>query len=215
MLDVKAAALLAYIKRLPSFEVREDLDYGDYDHIGATLIAIILQAGLTWKTTVQPRVESFRRQFPEASTVSGFLHFLQHNDLASVLSWSDRVKPDRIVRLAEFLNANGVETESDLRAWLSAEENSQKLLKLNGVKKKSVDFAKMCLRVQTNAPDRHLINFLTQAGIETRNYDECRSIINQTADLMELDRIFLDFSIWSHMSDRERKKAPPACRRSS
>jgi len=215
MSDTRAAALLTYISVLPTFKVRKDLDYGDYDHIGATLIAIILQAGLTWKTTVQPRVEGFKQKFPNANTISGFLGFLQENNLVGVLNWSDRVKPDRISRLANFLKANSVETEQDLRTWLSIEENSLKLLKLNGVKKKSVDFAKMCLRVQTNAPDRHLIGFLTQAGIRTVNYDECRSIINETADLMKLDRIFLDFSIWSYMSDGERKKVVPGCRDSS
>jgi len=215
MSETKGAALLAYIRGLPTFEVREDLDYGDYDHVGATLIAIVLQAGLNWKTTVKPRVETFKQQFPEANTVSGFLIFLEDKNLAAVLRWSNRVKPDRIVRLANFLKANGVETESDLSIWLSVEENGQKLLTLNGVKEKSVDFAKMCLRVQTNAPDRHLINFLAQAGIKTSNYNECRSIINETADLMELDRISLDFSIWSYMSNGERKKAAPICRRSS
>ena len=214
MLDTKAEALVGYVRGLQGFKVREDLDYGSYNHVGATLVAVILQAGLNWKTTVQPRVESFRQQFPEASTLSGFLGFLQQNDLAAVLKWSDRVKPDRIVRLAKFLNAEGVETESDLRVWLSSEENSQRLLNINGVGQKSVEFAKMCVRIQTNAPDRHLIGFLNQAGIETRNYEERRSVINRTADLMEVDRISLDFSIWAYMSESGRKKASPVCRRS-
>jgi hypothetical protein len=93
MSKTKAAALATYIRQLPSFTVRKDLDYGDYDHIGATLIAIILQAGLTWKTTVKPRVEMFKQKFPGANTVSGFLDFLQQNSLAAALSGVTQLSP--------------------------------------------------------------------------------------------------------------------------
>jgi len=212
MLEAKAEALLSYLKGIPTFKVREDLDYGGYNHVGATLIAVVLQAGLTWKTTVQPRVEKFEKQFPGASTLSGFLTFLQQNDLAVALKWNGRVKPDRIVRLADFLKTQGIETESDLRAWLSSEENGLRLLEINGIGPKSVDFAKMCVRVQTNAPDRHLNGFLEQAGVETSNYDERRAVISRTADLMEVDRISLDFSIWSYMSEGGKKPPRSICR---
>jgi hypothetical protein len=85
-LDCKAHALLAYIAKTPAFETNKEPDYGDYRHMGATISAAILQAGLNWETTVEPRIGRLRTQFPEAETTTGFLRLLTQRGHVDVLS---------------------------------------------------------------------------------------------------------------------------------
>jgi len=53
---------------------------------------------------------------------------------------------------------------------------------------------------QTNAVDRHLLNFLKKAGINVSGYDEAQDVINLAADKMSIARSHFDHSIWTYMS---------------
>jgi len=216
-LEEKARALLAYIRSLPDFEVRKELDYSNYGHMGATMAAAILQAGLTWETTVRPRVERLRTKFPDAATTTAFLGLLQQRGHVEVLDWNDKEKPSRILGLARFLQAEHVENEAELRNWLRDPENGCRLMDLRGVGDKTVDFLQMLVGIPTNAVDRYLYTLLAQAGIEAQGYQENHAIIDCAADLAGIDRIIFDFSIWKYMSEkskasRRRKRKRSSCR---
>ena len=197
-LDEKARALLNYLDRLPDFEMSHELDYGDYNHMGAVITAAILQAGLTWKTTVKPRVDRVLRDFPEANTTSKFLKLLEVHGCERVMTWQDHEKPARIVGLAQFLQAENVETENELRSWILSGDKETQLLKCRGVGPKTVDFLKMLVGIPTNAVDRHLAGIVADAGVETSGYQEQHEIINRAADLRDVDRKIFDFSLWKY-----------------
>ncbi len=203
-LDDKAHALLAYIAKTSAFESNKEPDYGDYRHMGATISAAILQAGLNWETTVQPRIGRLRTQFPEAETTTGFLRVLTQRGHVDVLSWQHDEKPKRILGLTHFLLSEKVETEEDLKNWLLQAGNNHRLLALHGVGEKTVDFLKILVRIPTNAVDRHLNAFLAAAGIDASGYKETHDIIDRAADLGGVDRIVFDFSIWRYMSEKRK-----------
>jgi endonuclease III len=202
----KARKLLSYLSTLSSFEATSEPDYGNYGHMGATITASILQAGLNWQFTVQPRVEHLRNTYPEAATTSGFLELAHKRELATLLRWQDREKPARILMLAKFLQSERLETEQQLREWFLRPENGTRLLKLRGVGNKTVDFLKILVRIQTNAVDRHLAGILAEAGVEAKGYDEIHEVINLAADLQGIERLVFDFGIWRYMSEKSKRR---------
>lgn len=206
-LDDNARKLLAYLTKLAGFEFAKELDYGDYKHMGATIAASILQAGLNWETTVKPRIDRLITEFPQASTTTGFLTLLERDGHSRILGWSDDEKPNRILGVARFFQAHGVETEIELREWLLSDANADQLLDLRGVGDKTVDFFKILVRIQTNAVDRHLKALVADAGIEAKTYRECHAVINRAADLRGFDRVLLDFSIWKYKSELKKSLA--------
>jgi len=208
-LDDNARKLFNYLSKLPGFEFATELDYGDYKHMGATITASILQAGLNWETTVKPRIDRLIAEFPKARTTTDFLTLLERDGHSRILGWSDDEKPNRILGVARFFQAHGVETEVKLREWLSSDGNADQLLGLRGVGNKTVDFFKILVRIQTNAVDRHLKALVADAGIAAKTYRECHAIINRAADLRVVDRVLLDFSIWKYKSKLKKGLARP------
>jgi hypothetical protein len=85
-IEDKARALLTFIDSLPDFQIVEDLDYGDYNHMGAVIVAAVLQAGLSWKTRVQTKVMEVIRKYPAANTTIGFLAVLDRWALRTSLA---------------------------------------------------------------------------------------------------------------------------------
>lgn len=122
-----ASALLNYLESLDGFRF---LDYhdGNYGHIGATISDAILQAGLNYDSVVRPRIRKILATYPVAKTTSGFLALLNKVGAKAVLDWSDDEKPTRVAGLAEFFRRRNIETEQDLREWLSDEANRPALL---------------------------------------------------------------------------------------
>jgi hypothetical protein len=203
-IEVKAQMLLDFVNSLPGFRFARELDYGGYDHMGAIIVAAVLQSGLTWKTTVVPRVIRLLG-YPEAATVSGFLRLTDQHGIRQMLGGWNGPKPKWMVGVARFLVADGVETEDDLRSWLESPGNGERLLALKGIKDKTLDFFKMLVGIPTSAVDRHLGGMLSQAGVSFSGYYEAREITNLAADLNKMDRRLFDMSIWQFMSERAGK----------
>jgi hypothetical protein len=215
--EEKARALLSYLEGLCDFLINKELDYGNYRHMGATITAAILQAGVNWYATVKPRVDRLRSTFPEAATTTGFLELLDQRGHVELLDWNDKEKPNRILGLARFLQEEKVENEAELQNWLREPENGSRLMGLRGVGDKTVDFLQMLVGIPTNAVDRHLYGLLSDAGIDAKGYQEAHEIIDRAADLAGIDRIVFDFSIWKYMSgkskNRKRKTKEPPCQK--
>lgn len=103
-----AQTVIDYINTLEEFRFRSpDLPY---DRMGATPTDAILDAGLRYDSVVVPRVQRVGK-IAKARTTTGFLSVLEQRGAASLLSWNDAVKPNRLVSLTHFLANHEIETE--------------------------------------------------------------------------------------------------------
>lgn len=193
--------LAQYVRSLPGFEFYETID-GDYDHIGATVADAVLQANMRYKTHVKPRVNRILAQYPDARTTSSVLHLLKSIPATTFLSWRGEDRAERFSRVLDVFAAEGIETEADLREWLSQESNLLKLRSIKGIGPKTIDYFKILVGVSTSAIDRHVLNFLGLAGLAPCGYLDAQAIINATADILSVDRAYFDHSIWQFMSRR-------------
>lgn len=200
--EEKARILIAYIRSLRDF-VMEDTCDANYGHMGATIVDAMLQAGLTYETTVAPRVGELKRDFPEAATTTGLIKLFENVGGVGVLTrWRDPEKPARIEAVARFLLSEGIETEDALREWLERDGNVKRLKRLRGIGDKTADYFKILVGLPTTAVDRHIMDFLEMAGAPGADYNEAQRIVHCAADLMGVDRALLDHSIWTYMSRR-------------
>lgn len=192
--------LTAYIRSHPSLLRRDPAENtAGYEHMGAILTDAMLQAGLRYKTTVLPRVKKVEA-IPEAATTSGFLILLEREGAPALLDWSDSAKPHRLVEITRFFIAEMVETVVDLRAWLSIERNTPRLKMQPGVGDKTADYFKILAGIDSVAIDRHLYQFLDDAGCPAKNYDEAQAMIRAAADHLKLPYSVLDHNIWLFQS---------------
>ncbi len=204
--DNKANSLAKYINTLSGFSyVAPEIPY---NHMGATISDAILQSGLNYKTVVKPRIDGILAKYPEAKTTSAFLRILNQIGANKLLRWRDSEKPNRILALANLFISEGIETESQLRTWLEDEEHIASLGKLRGVGNKTIDYLRLLSGISTSAIDRHLLGFISEAGINVSGYSEAKDVINRTADLIGKDKSLLDHSIWKYMSEKKGKRVP-------
>ena len=204
VLEGKVRKLKKFIKSLAHFKIVKPCI--PYDHMGATITDALLQAGIRWETAVKPRVEKLKKLYPEAKTSSGFLKLLESKGANKLLQWSGPEKPKRILNVTRFFVAEGIETEADLKAWFESRIDAEERLKrLRGIGNKTADYFKMLCGIPTSAVDRHLMEFLKKAGIDTESYSEAREVIHKCAEQMGLNETLLDHSIWRYMSERGRK----------
>lgn len=75
---------------------------------------------------------------------------------------------------------------------------------MRGIGPKTADYIKILIGSQTAAADRHVFRLLSEAGLEASNYEVARDILNLTADILGVERVFFDHSIWQYMSKREK-----------
>jgi hypothetical protein len=196
-IENKSAVLGKFVSSLSDFQIIEP-GY-PYDHMGATITDAMLQAGINYENAVKPRVSKVSKM-PEAKTTSGFLALLEKVDPHKFYDWKGK-KPSRILQVAKLFANENVQTEQDLRSWLTKEENARKLRVLNGIGDKTLDYFRMLSGIHTSAIDRHLMNFLRLAGISAGNYSEAQNIINATAKQLSIKESVFDHSIWKYMSD--------------
>src|SRR5215469_5265089 len=124
-----AERLAQYVRSLPDFVVYKDID-GNYNHIGATVADAVLQANLRYKTHVKPRVNRILSRYPEARTTTSVLQLLASIPATEFLSWRGEDRAQRFSRVLDLFASEKIETESDLREWLSHKVSLQKLLSI-------------------------------------------------------------------------------------
>src|ERR1035437_2312947 len=139
-----------------------------------------LQAGVTWKNTVRPRAER-GAQYPNAKTTSGFSRLLDELGAESLLNWHGR-KLRTLRALVDVLLEQNVETEDQLLTWLEQPANRERLRQIKGIKNKTADYL-----AQDIAIDRHLSNFVAEAGVPTNSYGEAHQIIRDAAELLGIE----------------------------
>jgi hypothetical protein len=201
-----ARQLANYIANLEGFVVRPRTG-ANYDHMGAIICDSILQAGLNYATVVAPRVRQLMARWPTARRTSAFASMSKRLGLASVLNWRDPEKPRRIVELTAFFAGERIETEHELRNWLTIAGHAETLLSVRGVGPKTIDYIKSLVGVQTVAVDRHVRAFVERAGLRLRTYEDVRTVTCAAADILGHEYCALDHAIWSYVSQGRRSRA--------
>ena len=171
-----------------------------YNHMGATIVDSILQAGLNYKTVVYPRVKKLLLFYPDYKTTCDFLILIQTIPLTNLINWTNEVKINRIKELSWFLYNNSIETEANLAIWLEDNENKQKLKQIKGIGNKTVDYLTMLSGKPAIAIDRHLFKYLEYAGVVVKSYEEANKIYSYVANQLNMTFYELDKKIWTYMS---------------
>jgi hypothetical protein len=196
---VDSQKLVEFIDSLGDFSIRPISNRG-YGHMGATITDSILQAGLNYKTVVEPRVRAVLEGFPLATTSTEFLGILTEHGANKILGWKHPEKPRRVCELTTFFVAESVDTEECLGQYLRCAINCEKLLRLNGIGPKTLDYLKNFGGIPTIAVDRHITNFVAVAGITCSSYQEISRLVCTAADLISVSASDLDFAIWEYVS---------------
>jgi hypothetical protein len=168
----------------------------------------VLQAGLNYRWVVLPRVERVKRLYPEAHVVSEFRLLLDRIGPKEVLQWNHPEKPRRLRSLTDLLHGEGIETISDILAWLETEEGRARLLEVRGVGPKTVDYLGILVGGERVAVDRHLIRFLQTIGFAFDGYQATRKVVVETSRLLKVRPQDLDHAIWEYMSKMDRPSSP-------
>jgi hypothetical protein len=205
-----AERLAQYVRSLPQFVIYETID-GNYNHMGATVADAVLQANMHYATHVKPRVNRILATYPEARTTTAILRLLERISAVEFLSWRGEDRAERFSRVILLFASEHVETEADLRDWLLDTANLVKLRSIKGIGPKTLDYFKILVGVSTCAIDRHLLNFLGLAGLVPSNYGEAQAVINATADILSVDRVYFDHSIWQFMIRRAVQSGVAEC----
>lgn len=201
--------LVGYIRSLSGFEKYTQVD-GNYGHVGAILADAILQSNNNYERNVRRRVARIREVYKHETSLEDLKRLLQRVTAQEFLKWNGTRKPKTFCDLVDLFEREGVNTEKDLREWLEREGSSAKLREIRFIGLKTVDYFRILVGLPYAAMDRHLFAFLKRAGIEVgHNYERGQEIIHRAADLMELNRAYLDHSIWRYMSSGA--EAVPNC----
>jgi len=197
-----AHILANYISSLDDFNIPHNHVYR-YNHMGAVLTDTVLQAGLNYRTVVEPRVICVIKNYPEANITSSFLSSLYRDGANKILNWHHPEKPRRLLELTEFFCETSNETEDDLQKWLIEPINCDLLLRIRGIGPKTVDYLKNLVSLSSVAVDRHIRKFVKNAGVSSTSYEEIRFTVVQAANVLNLSPSILDHAIWIYMSKQK------------
>lgn len=231
-IDILAFQLSVVINRMQGFELRKVFQETAYpagsviefsktksegdltmQHMGATIIDAVLSAGVSYENTVRPRIEKFRRENPAEKTTSAFLRIISENELERIIDWNG-TKIERIKALSNIFKANDIETETDLRIWLSNENNCNELKKIKGIKENTVSYLKI-LSGEKNVTSigDYIIDFIKSnsdwksPNNQKLNRISLELVLERLTEILKVDLASLDYSIWFYMSKINKKKA--------
>lgn len=197
--DLAAAQKIAdFLSSKITFE--HQLGRACYGHMGATLTDTVLQAGLSYRSVVLPRVRYVLTAYPDAKTTTSFWEILCAVGPHTVLRWSHPEKIGRLNRLIDLLRARGVETEPELAEWLSSIAISEELLSLKGIGPKTVDYLKILVGIPTVAVDRHVRTLFKTLELDYDEYDDLRSLVCRAAGILGVQPHVLDGVVWQFFS---------------
>jgi hypothetical protein len=201
-LAMEARKLADYIQELNLTSTQEIEPHNSYTHIGALYTNVVLQAGLNYRTVVQPRVIRVLREYPSANTVYGFIDAISKHGIENVINWKHPDKIDRMYRLLDFSQKMLINTCDDLSAFLENESNRDTFLDVKGVGNKTLDYTLKLLAFDTIAVDRHIYSFIEQAGLSVVDYRTTKKVVEFAADILNVSRAAMDYQIWLYMSNK-------------
>jgi endonuclease III len=205
-----ARKLVDFIENDTTFELIPSNFCPYHNHIAALFTDIVLQAGLNYKNIVAPRVKRVFNNYPDCETVQEFYDLILEEGLEDIILWKNDVKLNRIYDLIQFCFSNQINTSQELKRYLLNPENKSSFLNIKGFGNKTYDYLLKLLNVDTIAVDRHIFSFLDKAGIFTKDYTYTKNVVETAADLMDISRRSIDYSIWSYMAYENKKNSPQA-----
>lgn len=203
---VLARQLVNFIKDSKELTLISPNDCPYMNHIGALFTDIILQSGVNYKHIVTPRVNKILKDYPHSTTVRKFSSTLKSHGIEKVLNWQNPVKIQRMNKLIEFCIFNNLNTAQEIKIFLMKKENQSSFLEIHGIGRKTLDYLLKLLNSDTIAVDRHIFSFVHKAGIPIYDYLEVKSVVEYAADIMNISRRTIDYSIWIYMSSQRKNR---------
>lgn len=174
-----------------------------YEHAGALLADAVLQAGLSYRSVVMPRIVRILAEFPEADRISEIRYLIRKGSTAYLLDWQHPTKIERFERVVDFLYREKVDTIEDIHRVLKSDRFCTDLQSLNGVGPKTVDYMACLVGIESIAVDRHIRNFAARAGVNNDKYDFLKNAFCFAADLLSISRREFDAWVWSREADKQ------------
>jgi hypothetical protein len=169
--------------------------------MGAVIVDAGLQAGLSYRTVVEPRVQRLLAHWPTATTTSNFRAKVRRFGLREVLQWRDRVKLERIVRLTDLLASEDVENTEDASEWLTLAQAERRLLRLHGIGPKTVAYLRLLVGLPEIAVDRHVRVFAGGVGLQAPDL-ELKQRLSAAASSCGLGIAEADELLWRQGAER-------------
>ncbi|WP_084697142.1 hypothetical protein [Paracoccus sp. S4493] len=168
-----------------------------YDHMGALLADSVLQAGLNYRSVVQPRVAAILANYPEYKYTSHLCGIIESGKSSAFLNWTHDEKVSRFEALILFLRSKEIESSYDLKDYLEHKGNSaSELQSVRGVGPKTVDYLSCLVGLDSIAVDRHVRKFAKRVGVMEDDYNFLKAVFCYAADLLLVSRREFDAWIW-------------------
>jgi len=202
--NIEINKLIQFIENKQDFNIIKSNSCFYNSHLGAVLTDIVLQAGLNYKTVVLPRVLRVYKKYNNAYNLTSLVNTIDEIGVERFLDWKNQIKLKRFESIVEYLINNSIQTTDELLLHLNKEPNIESFLSVQGIGNKTIDYFFKLMHVETIAVDRHIVNFLNQAEVNFNNYHSAKRIVEFTADMLNVSRRDIDYSIWNYMSGNSR-----------
>lgn len=203
MFELKAARKIASTLEGNLVSAQNHTHIINYNHVGATVCDSILQAGLNYNNVVKPRIRNILVLYANYETTSSFLDLINRFGLDNIIKWQNEVKIKRIKALLTLFKTENLETEVNIKHWLFNKESEAKLLQINGIGPKTVDYLKKLIGINSIPIDRHLIHFAKEIGLMETDYQYLQKVFKYAADLMSIEHSTFDSMVWSFLSQKK------------
>jgi hypothetical protein len=164
----RVTALLSFL--LPAMEMCPPTG-ARYDHMGALLADVALQAGLNYTSVVLPRVQRVAQDYPHARRTTDVVDLLARVPANEILRWNGDDKLTRYRSLVQVCDLHRANTVEDLREFSSTSHGREAFLAIRGIGRKSFDYLRLLCGSVTFPMDRHFLRFLRIAGVDVHAYD--------------------------------------------
>lgn len=173
-----------------------------YNHLGAILADAVLQAGLNYKSVVQPRVTRILSEFENVNCSSSLMGIVETGRVPEFLNWNHPVKVLRFERLVKEIYSSGIKDSEHLRSFLEDDSFCISLQKINGIGPKTVDYMSCLVGIDSVAVDRHIRSYARRAGVDAEDYHFLKYVFCFSADLLSMSRREFDSWVWQRESSR-------------
>ena len=197
--NAHATSLVTYLKS-QGITTPETVKQG-WDHVGGIIIDAVLQARRNYANVVRPRVTSFINSYPEASTTSGFLSLIKHQDLKDLIQFQSDNRATIAHEIATCFSNRELETAADIRACVQLHDEKVDLMKdlrrIRGVGPKTTNYIGVLIGDPDSfAIDSRIFRVLTAAGLPDLNYRQAEEVVRETAAILGWSVGALDATLW-------------------
>lgn len=214
---IKKEYIVAVASRLKA--VSPDLydgNYGDrYDPPAVKIINSVISQGLTYKTTVYPRLVDFKKNRPDVKSVRQLADLMASYTtpvefLTEEVDLRHRGKAGAIDGLVKYFcglieASHTVPEEETLKQWaISVEPDGYKELNIKGVWIATFQWLRMLFGADTSKPDVHVMTFIHETIDQKLSQDECILLIAGVASYLDVSERNVDGAIWHFMASSAR-----------